>query len=141
MHELWAKNWHQLLRNTFTVLGGYPGRWIAGDVGMLLGTFIASGLYHESSMYAMGRGFDHTVTLFFAAQGPILIGERLWRRVTGKRVNSRLWVYFIMFIAAQPMINSWHMRGLGGGMVIMPFISPVRLTMGVLMKYWGIGRQ
>jgi hypothetical protein len=54
----------------------------------------------------LGRGLDHTVTLFFASQGPILIGERLWRQVTGRRVGGpigRLWVYFVMFIAAQPM--------------------------------------
>ncbi|KAJ7505237.1 hypothetical protein B0H11DRAFT_2339293 [Mycena galericulata] len=140
MHQLWARNWHQLLRRTFIVFGT-PGRWIGGDVGMLLGTFIASGLYHETSIYVMGRGFDHTVTLFFAAQGPILIGERIWRRVTGRRVNSRWWVYFIMFICGQPLVNAWHERGLGGGMVIMPFISPVRLTIGVLQHYWGIGRR
>ncbi|KAJ7134718.1 hypothetical protein C8R44DRAFT_870321 [Mycena epipterygia] len=143
MHMLWARSWHQLLRNTFLVFGGYPGRWIAGDVGMLLGTFIASGLYHECSIYTMGGGFDHTVTLFFAAQGPILIGERVWRQVTGRRVGGligRLWVYFIMFVAAQPLVNAWHMRGLGGGMVIFPAISPVRLTLGALQQYWGIGR-
>ncbi|KAJ7695649.1 hypothetical protein B0H17DRAFT_1158801 [Mycena rosella] len=143
MHTLWAHSWHQLLRNTFLVLGGYPGRWLAGDLGMLLGTFVASGLYHECSMYTMGRGFDHTVTLFFAAQGPLLIGERLWRKLTGRRVGGlfgRLWVYFVMFIAAQPLVDSWHKRGLGGGMVIMPVISPVRITLGVLQKYWGVGR-
>ncbi|KAJ6605687.1 hypothetical protein B0H10DRAFT_2076689 [Mycena sp. CBHHK59/15] len=141
MHELWAKSWHQLLRHTFLVFGGFPGRWIGGDLGMLLGTFIASGLYHEVSIYAMGRGFDHIVTLFFAAQGPILIGERLWRQVTGKRVGGRLgrlWVYFIMFIAAQLMVNSWHVRGLGGCMVIMPMISPARITLRVLQ---GLRRQ
>jgi hypothetical protein len=107
MHGLWAQNWHQLLRRTFIVFGGIPGRWIAGDLGMLLGTFIASGLYHECSIYTLGRGgFDHTVTVFFAMQGPILIGERVWRKVTGRRVGGRfgtLWVYFVMFIAAQPM--------------------------------------
>ncbi|KAJ7150325.1 hypothetical protein C8R46DRAFT_1124626 [Mycena filopes] len=142
MHQLWAQSWHQLLRNTFLVYGGYPGRWIAGDLGMLLGTFVASALYHEFSIYTMGRGLDHTVTLFFAAQGPILVGERLWRRVTGRRVGGRvgrLWVYFVMFIAAQPMVDSWHKRGLGGGMVIMPVISPVRITLGILQRYWGIG--
>ncbi|KAJ6559083.1 hypothetical protein DFH09DRAFT_1161808 [Mycena vulgaris] len=144
MHMLWARSWHQLLRNTFLVLGGYPGRWLAGDVGMLLGAFVASGLYHECSIYAMGRGFDHTVTLFFAAQGPLLIGERVWRRVTGRRVGGffgRMWVYFVMFIAGQPLVDSWHKRGLGGGMVIMPVISPVRITLGVLQRFWGIGRR
>ncbi|KAG5648358.1 hypothetical protein DXG03_004930 [Asterophora parasitica] len=80
MHTLWAKRWHQLLRQTFLVLGGYPGKWLAGDFGMLFGTFIASGLFHECAMYSMGRGFDHTVSLFFTMQGPILVLERMWRK-------------------------------------------------------------
>ncbi|KAJ6585085.1 hypothetical protein B0H19DRAFT_409896 [Mycena capillaripes] len=142
LHTLWARSWHQLLRNTFLVFGGYPGRWLAGDVGMLLGTFLASGLFHECSVYTLGRGFDHSVTLFFAAQGPLLIGERLWRKVLGKRVGGRfgrIWVYFVMFIGSQPMVNAWHVRGLGGAMVIPPLISPVRITLGLLQQ-WGIGR-
>lgn len=106
MHEFWAKRWHQLLRQTFLVFGGYPGRLIAGSWGMVFGTFLASGLFHECAMYAMNRGYDHSATMFFAAQGPVLVFERLWRRATGKRVGGwigRSWVYFIMFIAAQPM--------------------------------------
>lgn len=109
MHEFWAKRWHQLLRQTFLVFGGYPGKWIAGQIGMLFGTFLASGLFHECAMYSMGRGYDHSATLFFAAQGPILVLERVWRRVTGRKVGGwlgRLEVYFIMFIAAQPMCTS-----------------------------------
>ncbi|KAG6890605.1 hypothetical protein C0995_006581 [Termitomyces sp. Mi166 len=78
MHELWSKRWHQLLRQTFLVLGGYPGKWLAGDLGLLLGTFIASGLFHECAMYSMGRGYNHAAPIFFAMQGPILLLERLW---------------------------------------------------------------
>ncbi|KAF8967083.1 hypothetical protein BDZ97DRAFT_1728478 [Flammula alnicola] len=132
MHKFWAKDWHQLLRQTFLVFGGYPGKWLAGDVGMVFGTFIASGLFHECAMYSMGRGFDHSATVFFAAQGPVLFLERKWRRVTGRRVGGtvgRLWVYFIMLICAQPMVNAWHRRGLGGGMVIPPVLSPTRLIL------------
>ncbi|KAJ7675720.1 hypothetical protein DFH06DRAFT_1317873 [Mycena polygramma] len=124
LHTLWSRSWHQLLRNTFLVFGGYPGRWLGGNVGMLLGTFLASGLFHEFS-------------------GPLLIGERVWRQVTGRRVGGlfgRLWVYFVMFIAAQPMINAWHVRGLGGAMVIPPMISPARLTLG-LLQHLGVGRR
>ncbi|PPQ69106.1 hypothetical protein CVT25_004603 [Psilocybe cyanescens] len=137
MHEFWAKRWHQLLRQTFLVFGGYPGKWLAGNFGMLFGTFIASGLFHECAMYSMGRGFDHSATLFFAIQGPILIIERLWRRFTGRRVGGwpgRLWVYFDMFILAQPMVNAWHRRGLGGGLVIPPLLSPARLIILPLAK-------
>ncbi|KAG6891644.1 hypothetical protein C0992_012693 [Termitomyces sp. T32_za158] len=59
MHRLWSKHWHQLLRQTFVVLGGYPGRWLAGDIGLLFGTFTASGLFHEYAMYSMGGGYSH----------------------------------------------------------------------------------
>ncbi|KAF8895339.1 hypothetical protein BD779DRAFT_719761 [Infundibulicybe gibba] len=130
MHAFWSKHWHQLLRQTFLVLGGYPGKWIAGDLGMLFGAFAASGLFHECAMYSMGRGFDHTVTIFFTLQGPILILERFWRRFTKRRVcglYGRLWVYFILFLTAQPLVDAWHRRGLGGGMIIPPFLSPTRL--------------
>ena len=158
MHKFWSKDWHQLLRQTFLVFGGYPGKWLAGNFGMLLGTFIASGLYHECAMYSMGRGFDHSATIFFAAQGPVLILERLWKKVTRRNVQGtagRLWVYFIMFVAAQPMgmfhflkitfamglifttslpVNAWHRRGFGGGMVIPPIISPARWIILPLLK-------
>ncbi|KAF7768062.1 hypothetical protein Agabi119p4_7305 [Agaricus bisporus var. burnettii] len=158
MHELWAKRWHQLLRQTFIVYGAYPGKWLfetltslflaplaqisassnkrskaisakIGTLGMLLGTFVASGLFHELSMMAMNREFTWLPVVFFALQGPVLIGERMWRKFTGRKIGGRmgrLWVYFNMFIAAQPMVDSWHRRGLGGATVIPPQLSPMR---------------
>jgi hypothetical protein len=106
MHELWAKRWHQLLRRTFIIFGGIPGWYIAGNLGMALGTFVGSGFFHEASTYAMGRGFDIQPVIFFGVQGPILILERVWRKVTGRRVGGwpgTLWVWFNMFVCAQPM--------------------------------------
>ncbi|KAH6908007.1 hypothetical protein BKA70DRAFT_1222827 [Coprinopsis sp. MPI-PUGE-AT-0042] len=70
-------------------------------------------------------------------QGPVLVLERVWKKTTGRKVTGwpgRLWVYFIMFVAAQPMVNAWHRRGLGGGMVIPPFISPFRIFVLPLLQ-------
>lgn len=106
LHEFWAKRWHQLLRQTFVTFGGVPGKLIAGNFGMVFGTFIASGFYHECAIYAMGHGFDYRVPLFFAIQGPLLVVERVWRQVTGRRVGGwpgRLWVYLVIFFAGQHM--------------------------------------
>ena len=154
MHSFWAKEWHQVLRQTFVVYGGYPGMWIAGDYGMVFGTFLASGLYHACSMYSSRRGFDYSTVVFFALQGPVLMLERLWKRITGKRVGGwmgMLWVYLILFVGAQPMSNfiyhvflilasniflvdAWHRRGLGGGMIIPPSLSLTRVIVLPLAK-------
>lgn len=105
MHIFWARRWHQLLRQTFMVFGGYPGKVLFGNLGLVFGMFAASGMFHECSMYAMARGWNWKVPLYFAAQGPLLVGERIWRKVTGRRVGGWpgiLWVYFNIMVLSQP---------------------------------------
>jgi len=137
MHTFWSKEWHQALRQTFLVYGGYPGMWIAGDYGMVFGAFLASGLFHVCSMYSPRRGFDYATMVFFIAQGPVLMLERLWKWITGRRVGGwmgMLWVYLVLFAGAQPMVDAWHRRGLGGGVVIPPLLSPMRAIVLPLAK-------
>lgn len=155
MHTFWAKEWHQVLRQTFVVFG-YPGKWIAGDSGMVFGVFLASALFHTCAMHNPYLGFDYVTVAFFMSQGLVLLLERLWRRLTGRKVGGwigRLWVYLILFAGGQPMgnlsfesfslyfylifiltVDAWHRRGLGGGMVIPPFFSPTRLIVLPLVK-------
>ncbi|KAG1872477.1 hypothetical protein DFJ58DRAFT_903875 [Suillus subalutaceus] len=113
----------------FFIFGGFFGKIIAGKFGMLFGTFIGSGLYHEFAAYALGRGFDTIVPLFFMLQAPLLLCEKAWYKYTGHRVGGlygRLWVYFCVIILGQPLSNSWHRRGLGGGLMVPPSLSPAR---------------
>ena len=108
----WAKRWHQLLRRTFFVFGGYPGKWLgsliskeAGNLGMLFGVFTASGLFHELTTYTMGRGFDNNITLFFMVQAAATLSERVWYKATGRKVQGWIglfWVYFCIMILGQP---------------------------------------
>jgi hypothetical protein len=92
------------------VFGGIPGPGkIAGDVGLVLGTFLASGLFHECTILAMGRERDSRVPLFFLVQGGSVIGERIWKKATGRRVDGllgRLWVYFDIIIIGQPPLGA-----------------------------------
>lgn len=149
LHIFWSKRWHQLLRETFFVCGGFVGGVLAGNLGILFGTFLGSGLYHEIAAYALGHGFDHRVIFFFVLQAPLLISEKLWVRATGHRIGGiygRLWVYFCIIILGQPLgtwatyrrinqgltnllVDSWHTRGLGGGYILDPNMSPVRLLL------------
>lgn len=130
LHGFWAKRWHQTLRRVFLVYGA-PIAWVlslpvkalrlAGipsgrrmqlemdNLVLVLATFLASGLYHETSIYVMARGFDPLVIAFFAMQAPLLLVERVWRALTGKRVGGpwgRTWVYVCIFFLAQPLSKS-----------------------------------
>ena len=108
----WAKRWHQFLRRLFVIFGGYPGYWLgswiskeAAKVMMLFGVFTASGLYHELTTYTMGRGFDRNITLFFVWQAFATLGERVWYKTTGRKVQGWIglfWVYFCIMIIGQP---------------------------------------
>jgi hypothetical protein len=108
----WAKRWHQSLRRMFMIFGGYPGHWIGSwiskdvaKVATLFGVFAASGLFHELTTYTMGRGFDRNITLFFVWQAVATLGERVWYKVTGRKVQGwigLLWVYFCIMVLGQP---------------------------------------
>jgi len=140
----WAKRWHQLLRRMFVVFGGKPGYWLGsrvskevGKVGMVIGAFTASGLYHEVTTYSMGRGFDRNITLFFVGQAAATLGERVWYKVTGRKVQGwtgLIWVYFCIMILGQPCIDAWHHRGLGGSIIVPTPFSPVRHLLWPILR-------
>jgi len=57
---------------------------------MLFGVFAASGFYHEWTVYTMGKGLDSSITLFFVWQAVAVSAERVWYKVTGKKVKGGL---------------------------------------------------
>ncbi|KAI0374728.1 hypothetical protein BV20DRAFT_960878 [Pilatotrama ljubarskyi] len=129
LHEFWSKGWHQILRDTFLVLGGYPGLWIAGNVGMLFGTFIASGLFHEGGLYLGGAPIDLRVVAFFVAQAFGILAEKLYRAFSGRRVGGWLgtiWVAVFVLGLGQLCTESWIARGAAGRALVPPALSPAR---------------
>jgi hypothetical protein len=102
LQEFWSIRWHQALRRTFLVFGGLPGSWISNKlrlrrgVGLVFGTFVASGLFHEIPLYANGRTWDWSMLQFFIAHAFFVLLERTWKKVTGRPVRGwlgRLWVF------------------------------------------------
>jgi len=138
LNDFWAKRWHQLLRRMFIVFGGHPASYIAGPVGMVFGTFLASGMFHEFSTYTMGKGLDPSITLFFLWQALGVVGERTWWKATGYRVRGWFglaWVYFSIMVVGQPCVNAWHVGGLGGGLLIPPGLSPTRVLLWPALEH------
>jgi len=137
LHEFWAKRWHQALRRTFLVFGGLPGQWLAGRVGMVLGTFLASGLMHEGGTYLLGKGLDHRVTIFFILQGVGILLEKSFTSITGKRVGGffgRIWAYSSILLLGQMCMDAWFTRGLAGAIIIPTALSPARLLLFPLIR-------
>ncbi|KAI0821522.1 hypothetical protein BC629DRAFT_464268 [Irpex lacteus] len=137
--DLWAKRWHQMLRRVFLVYGGIPGGWIAGRPGVVLGTFFASGLLHEFSIYVLGRGMDHRVTFFFTFQGVCVILEVLWYKATGRKVQGwggRLWTALVVLTTGQLALDAWFLRGLGGSIFVPYCISPSQRIILPALRQW-----
>lgn len=111
LQQLWGRRWHQLLRHTFLVICGFPCGWLGqqvglGRYGMLFGTFLASGLYHEIPCYLVRGRFNWTTPLYFVSQAFLICLEHVWTSVTGRKVHGwwgRLWVYFSLIVLAQPL--------------------------------------
>lgn len=95
------------------VLGGIPGQWVAGRAGAVIGTFLASGLYHELGFYLIDRGFDHRVTFFFLLQSLAFVLEELYTRYTGRRVGGwagRVWTYLWILGIGQMCCKEFFLR-------------------------------
>ncbi|KAI0937158.1 hypothetical protein AcV5_005122 [Taiwanofungus camphoratus] len=140
LHEFWGKRWHQGLKRTCLVFGGYPGRWLAGDIGMVMGTFLVSGLFHEVTTYTYGKGLDHRTTVWFVLQGIGMIMERVWRQKTGRRVGGlagRAWTAFFVLGLGQMFTDAWYSRGITivGAPIIPEGLSPTKCILWPILRY------
>ena len=99
LHEFWSQGWHQALQRTFLTYGGFPGQGLAGGVGMVFSTFLASALFHEIGIATTGVDMDRRVFLFFLLQAVGITMEKAFRMVTGRRVGGVLgWTWAALFI-------------------------------------------
>lgn len=129
LHIFWAKHWHQLFREIFFVYGGFIGTSLGGKTGRALGTFVGSGLFHVLPVFVNGMGFKSNVFAFFMLQAPMMLAERLWAYLTGRRVSGiygRVWAYLALGFSGQLLVNAWCIEGLWGVKMVDPNWSPVR---------------
>lgn len=107
VHEFWAKSWHQSFRYTFLTLDGFFGNWLSGGLGMVLGCFLASGLFHEFGLVVAGKELDPSVLAFFLLQAVGVLCEKAFKWLTGKKVGGPLgFVWTAMFVVGIGQICS-----------------------------------
>lgn len=102
LHEFWGRRWHQEFRYVFLTYGGFPGKWLGGQLGLIVGTFVASGYLHQASAYTLD--LDYRASFFFVLNAGGMLLETAWRNVTGRRVGGffgMAWTYAWMLLLAQ----------------------------------------
>lgn len=101
MVQFWGRRWHQWLRHTFLVLGGYPLSFIFGRVGLVIGAFLASAVYHHVGISSL----DNTSELWrmvvgFGMMAPGIFAELAFEWLTGRKVCGLAgWVWTMTWLA------------------------------------------
>lgn len=117
----WGTQWHQVLRQTFLIFLGYPMGAVFGVIGMVIGTFLASGLLHAWAFYGCGGYIDNAVTWAFTAQGLGLIAERAYYKASGKKVTGPVGHFFVMMgivLGGQHCTDAWARQGIVGNLIV-----------------------
>ncbi|KAI6045931.1 membrane bound O-acyl transferase family-domain-containing protein [Pisolithus marmoratus] len=122
--KFWGQNWHQLFRDILVGCGYKPLEGILGQYAVM-GAFVVSGVLHDVAMRGTGHGDTLRIVGYFVMQGVGVVLERLWRRLTGRRVGGPLgclWVWTWQCFWGNHLVDAWAQ----GGMVARPELFPVR---------------
>ena len=137
LSSFWGYRWHQFTRVPFVNFGGKPLAAITGwdRVGLVMGTFIASGLAHEVGCTRYPRSPPISLTksksfLFFNMMGVGVVLEHGWRTVTGRKVGGlagRVWTFSWLIVWLNVYLDEGTRIGFFGtlGMAYVPdYIRP-----------------
>lgn len=116
LNQFWSVRWHQSFRDIYIRIGGKPSSYLFGRAGGVLGAFFISGVLHDLGCWSLGRGTDiKSISGFFLMNGIGIILERVFKAITGKRVDGiagRIWTYVWLIGWGSFLISAWFERGL-----------------------------
>ena len=115
LSDLWGRRWHQMLRYSFFWVGGVPLSYLFGRAGLILGTFLMSGLFHDIEIRAVGRGGNSLVEVgFFVMNGVGILVERAWAKARSCRVRGIygwIWTFSWLALWGLPVVDQWAKSG------------------------------
>ncbi|KAG8972173.1 hypothetical protein FRC05_010343 [Tulasnella sp. 425] len=134
LHEFWAIRWHQVLRQTFLLTGGYPLGYLFGRSGFVIGAFASSGFFHSVMLIGDGATtFPWSTFNFFAIQALGIALEEWFRTLTGRRVGGligRVWVFGWFWLVGRQVCELWIQAGIYD-------IRLIPVAMSVAELVWG----
>jgi len=130
--DFWARRWHQAFRDLFVSCGSKPLARVFGRMGTVMGAFLISGILHVTGLWGMGRGTEFwTVAGYFLVNGVGLILERLWKQLTGRRVQGvwgNVWTMIWVVGWGVFLVDAWARKGLVGSVFFTQDTRPMNIV-------------
>ena len=130
--DFWGRRWHQFLRHTFLVLGGYPLSFVLGRMGIVLGACLASAVFHHIALVAFNNQVEYWwMLLGFGMMGPGILAERAFHQLTGRRVGGVVgWVWTMAWLLlwGNVMVEGFARAGMFGSASVLDGPWPVRIS-------------
>jgi len=129
--DFWGRRWHQMLRQTFLLLGGYPLSFLLGRTGIVIGAFLSSGVVHHITMVALGNPTESWRMLVgFGMMAPGILAERAFQQLTGRRVGGVVgWVWTMGWVLlwGNLIVEEFARAGMFGSAGFVDSALPVRI--------------
>lgn len=115
--DFWGNRWHRFIRRVLCAVGSKPLIPVFGKPGAVMGAFILSAIFHDWSMYGLGRGTEfRTVGMFFVMMGVGALLEGVWENwlTMGKVKGWKGWAWTMMWTVGwgAGLVDAWVRKGL-----------------------------
>ncbi|KAI9574142.1 hypothetical protein HD554DRAFT_2010885 [Boletus coccyginus] len=100
LSEFWGRRWHQWYRHIFLVQAGYPLSFILGRVGLVIGAFLSSAVYHHVGLSSLDSTSElWRMLLGFGMMAPGMFAEQAFKQLTGRKVCGLVgWVWTMTWL-------------------------------------------
>ena len=132
LSDFWGRRWHQFFRHIFLTLGGHPLSFVLGRAGIVIGAFLASAVIHYITLVVLDTQAEiWWMLLGFGMMGPGILAERVFHRLTGKRVGGVVgWVWTMAWVLlwGNVMVEGFVRAGMHGASSPVDGPLPVRIS-------------
>ncbi|KAF8546165.1 hypothetical protein OG21DRAFT_1451187 [Imleria badia] len=128
--QFWGRRWHQWLRHIFLVQAGYPLSFIFGRVGLVIGAFLSSAVYHHVGLNSLdGTSEFWRMLVGFGMMAPGMFAEKIFTRLTGRKVcglTGWVWTMTWLVLWGNFLIDGFVRAGLFRSGALIDGVPPVR---------------